>query len=158
VGVIAAEMLRVGGATGDIEAQVDAALTSGQAYEKFIALIEAQGGSRAGFEGMRVPEKRVAARASRAGIVTAVNAIELGELARAAVDRHGSSAGIIVRARVGDAVRAGDALAELVGAGDDVAAIGAAFAVGERVAEHRPLLHAVIRDADLTVPSKTARG
>jgi thymidine phosphorylase len=87
-----------------------------------------------------------------------VNAIELGELARTAVDRHGSDAGIIVRARVGDAVRAGDLLAELVGAGDDVAAVAAAFTVGDRVAEHRPLLHAVIRDADLAVPSKTARG
>jgi thymidine phosphorylase len=138
--------------------QVDAALTSGQAYEKFIALIEAQGGTRVGLEGMRVPEKRVAARAPRDGRVTAVNAIELGELARTAVDRHGSDAGIIVRARVGDAVRAGDPLAELVGAGDDVAAVAAAFTVGDRVAEHRPLLHAVIRDADLAVPSKTARG
>jgi pyrimidine-nucleoside phosphorylase len=158
VRLIAAEMLRVGGATGDIEMQVDAALTSGQAYEKLIALIEAQGGSRAGLEGMRVPEKRVTARAPRDGRVTAVNAIELGELARAAVDRHGSSAGIIVRARVGDAVAAGDPLADLAGAGDDAAAVGSAFSVGDRAAEHRPLLHAVIRDADLAVPSKTARG
>jgi pyrimidine-nucleoside phosphorylase len=158
VRVIAAEMLRVGGATGDIEFQVDAALTSGQAYEKFIALIEAQGGSRAGLEGMRVPEKRVAARAPRDGNVTAVDAIELGDLVRATIHQHGSSAGIIVQARVGDAVRAGDPLAELVGAGDDVAAIGAAFTVGDRVAENRPLLHAVVRDADLAVPSKSARG
>lgn len=157
VRVIAAEMLRVGGATGDIAAQLDAALVSGQAYEKCIALIEAQGGSRAGFEGMRVPEKRVAARASRDGRVTAVNAIALGELARTAVERHGSGAGIIVRARVGDAVRAGDPLAELVGAGDDAGAIANAFAVGDRAAEHRPLVHAVIRDADLALPSKSAR-
>ena len=157
VRLIAAEMLRVGGATGDIEMQVAAALTSGHAYEKFIALIEAQGGSRAGLEGMRIPEKRVTARAPRDGRVTAVNAIALGELARAAVDWHGSGAGIIVRTRVGDAVRAGDPLAELVGAGDDGAAIASAFAIGDRVAEHRPLLHAVIRDADLALPSKTAR-
>ena len=155
---IAAEMLRVGGAPGDPAALVEAALTSGRAYEKFIALIEAQGGSRAGVEGMRVPERRVPAVAGRDGSVTAVDAIALGELARAAVERYGSAAGIIVRARVGDVVRAGDTLAELVGAGDDAGATAAAFTVAGRAAERRPLLHAVVRDADLAVPSKTARG
>ncbi|HEY5350678.1 MAG TPA: hypothetical protein VIJ64_13120, partial [Candidatus Lustribacter sp.] len=158
VRVIAAEMLRVGGASGDGAAQVDAALTSGAAYEKFIALIEAQGGSRAGVEGMRVPDKRVTARAARNGSVTLVNAIALGELARSAVDRHGPRAGIIVRVRVGDVVRAGETLAELVGAGDDAAAVGAAFTVSDRVVERRPLLHAIVRDTDLAVAPKTARG
>jgi pyrimidine-nucleoside phosphorylase len=158
VRVIAAEMLRVGGATGDVAAQVEAALASGHAYQKFVALIEAQGGTRAGLEGMRVPEKRVPFYATRDGNVTSVNAIALGELARAAVEGHGSSAGIIVRARVGDAVRAGDTLAELVGAGDNAAAVGAAFTVDDRVVERRPLLHLIVRDADLAVPSKTARG
>ncbi len=158
VRLVAAEMLRTGGASGDAVAQVDAALTSGRAYAKFIALIEAQGGSRAGVEGMRVPEKRVPAHAARDGSVTSVNAIALGELARAAVDRHGSSAGIIVRARVGDVVHAGDPLAELVGAGDDAAAVEAAFAIEDRVVERRPLLLATVRDADLVVSAKTARG
>jgi pyrimidine-nucleoside phosphorylase len=158
VRLIAAEMLRVGGASGDVMALVEEALASGRAYEKFIALIEAQGGSRAGVEGMRVPEHRVAVVAPRDGSVTFVNAIVLGELARAAVERYGSFAGIIVRARVGDVVRAGDTLAELVGAGDDASAVGLAFSVEDRAAERRPLLHAIVRDADLAVPSKTARG
>jgi pyrimidine-nucleoside phosphorylase len=158
VRLIAAEMLRVGGAPGDAGALVEAALTSGRAYEKFIALIEAQGGSRAGIEGMRVPEKRAPAYAARDGRVTFVNAIVLGESARAAVERYGPSAGIIVRARVGDVVRAGDTLAELVGAGEDAATVGAAFCVEDRAVERRPLLHAIVRDADLAVSSKTARG
>ena len=90
---------------------------------------------------MHVPNERIPVRATRDGRVMSVDAIALGELARAAIAGHGSSAGIIVRARVGDAVRAGDVLAELAGAGDDVAAIGAAFTVADRVAPHRPLLH-----------------
>jgi pyrimidine-nucleoside phosphorylase len=158
VRLIAAEMLRVGGITSEPEAKVDAALASGSAYEKFIALIEAQGGTCAGVEGMRVPEKRVAARAQRDGNVTVVNAVALGDLARAAVDGYGPSAGIIVHARVGDAVRAGDTLAELVGAGDDADVVGAAFSVEDRAAGHRPLIHALVRDADLTVSSNAPRG
>jgi pyrimidine-nucleoside phosphorylase len=156
VRLIAAEMLRVGGAAGDVTAQVDDALTSGRAYEKFIALIEAQGGSRAGVEGMRVPEKRALVQAAQEGCVTFVNAIALGELARLAVDRYGPSAGIIVRARVGDVLRTGDTLAELVGAGDDATAVGNAFSVDDRAVERRPLLHALVRDADLAVSSKGA--
>jgi pyrimidine-nucleoside phosphorylase len=158
VRLIAAEMLRVGGAAGEVTAQVDDALASGRAYETFIALIEAQGGSRAGVEGMRVPEKRVPVKAARDGRVTFVNAIALGELARTAVDRYGPSAGIIVRARVGDVVRAGETLAELVGAGDDATAVGHAFSVEDRAVERRALLHALVRDADLAVSSKGARG
>ena len=48
-------------------ARLDAALADGSAYEKFIEMLEAQGGTRAGIEGMRVPEKRVAVRAARDG-------------------------------------------------------------------------------------------
>ncbi len=153
VRLIAAEMLRVGGVVGDLDAQVDAALESGRAYAKFIALIEAQGGSRAGLEGMRVTGHRAPARADRSGSVGAVNAIALGDIARHAVGRHGPAAGIIVRARVGDTVQAGDILAELIDAGEDAGAVAAAFSVEERAAEHRPLFHAVVRDADLAVSS-----
>jgi pyrimidine-nucleoside phosphorylase len=158
VRLIAAEMLRVGGSSGDPDARIDGVLASGQAYEKFVALIEAQGGSRAGFEGMRVPGERIPVRAVHDGRVISVNATALGERARTAVEGHGSSAGIIVRARVGDAVHAGDVLAELVGAGDDTTSIAAAFAVEDRAAPHRSLLHAIVRDADLAVSSKAGRG
>ena len=158
VGLIAGEMIRVGGQPENVEARVAAALADGSAFAKFIEMLEAQGGTRAGIEGMLVPEKRVLARAGRDGTVTAVNAVALGERARAAVNGHGPFAGIIVRRRVGDAVAAGDTLAELVGADDDVREILAAFTVDDRAVERRPLLHAIVRDADLAVPSKAARG
>jgi pyrimidine-nucleoside phosphorylase len=158
VRLIAAEMLHVGGSPDDTAARIEAVLADGSAYEKFIAMLEAQGGTRAGIEGMRVPAKRVAAKASRDGSVAEVNAIALGELARSAVDGYGPFAGIIVRARVGDRVRSGDTVAELIGAGDDAAAVASTFVVEDRVVERRPLLSATIRDADLTVASNAARG
>ena len=132
-------------------------LEDGRAYEKFIAMLEAQGGTRAGVEAMRVPEKRIAARAQRDGYLTAVNAMALGELARDAVDTYGAFAGIIVRKRVGDPVLAGETLAELVGAGDDASPIRAAFVVEERAVAPRPLLDGVVRDADLAVASNAPR-
>jgi hypothetical protein len=54
-------------------------------------------------------------------------------------------------------VRTGDTLAELVGAGDDADAVAAAFSVEDRVAGHRPLLHAIVRDAELAL-SSNAKG
>jgi pyrimidine-nucleoside phosphorylase len=156
VRLVAAEMLRVGGSPDDASARIETALGDGSAYAKFIAMLEAQGGTRAGIEGMHVPAKRVAARAARDGRVADVNATALGELARDAVGAFGAFAGIIVRARVGDAVRAGDTLAELIGAGDDATPVAQAFAVEDRAVERRPLLSAVIRDADVAPTSNAA--
>jgi pyrimidine-nucleoside phosphorylase len=158
VRLIAAEMLHVGGAPDGGAARLDAALADGSAYAKFIEMLEAQGATRAGIEAMRAPEKRVLARAQRDGSVAEVNAIALGELARSAVDRYGAFAGIIVKKRIGDVVRAGDTLAELVGAGDDATAVQDAFAVEDRTIAKRPLLEAVVRDADLAVTSNSVRG
>jgi pyrimidine-nucleoside phosphorylase len=157
VRLIAAEMLHVGGAPDATPARLDAALADGSAYAKFIALLEAQGSTRAAIEGMRVPEKRVAALAQRDGTLAEVDATALGELARSAVDRYGAFAGIIVRKRIGDRVRAGDTLAELVGAGEDATAIRDAFAMEDRVVAKRPLLGAVVRDADLAAASNASR-
>jgi pyrimidine-nucleoside phosphorylase len=158
VRAIAGEMLRAGGSPDNVDARLDAALASGAAYERFVSLIEAQGGSRAAFEAMRPPAERTLARAVHDGYVAAVDAVAIGELARAAGDRNGPGAGIVVRARVGDAVRAGDVLAELIGAGDGVDALAEAFALAASPVERSPLVCDAIRDADLPVPSKAAQG
>ena len=158
---IAREMLHVAGTSNDARDRIDDALASGRAYETFVALVEAQGGSRAALEGLRVPASRAVARADRAGSVAAVDAVALGEVARRAVDRFGAAAGILVHARIGDRVRAGDALAELAGAGSDtaeVAEIARAFAVEDRTVERPPLLYGTLRDADLAPSSKAPRG
>jgi pyrimidine-nucleoside phosphorylase len=153
--LVATEMLAVGGmARDEAPARLQMALDGGAAYERLLALVEAQGGTRAGLEGLRVPDARVAARAARDGIVQAVDAVAIGERARAAVDAHGNAAGIIVRARIGDRVRAGDTLAELIGGGDDAAGLAAAFALGDAPVAARPLLAAAVRDADPVASSK----
>jgi pyrimidine-nucleoside phosphorylase len=147
--LVATEMLAVGGiARDEAPARIQMALDGGAAYERFIALVEAQGGTRAALDGLRVPEHRVAARAERDGIVQSVDAVAIGERARAAVEAHGSAAGIIVRARIGASVRRGDTLAELVGGGEDAAGLAAAFVLGEAPVPARPLLAATVRDAD----------
>jgi pyrimidine-nucleoside phosphorylase len=158
VGLVAAEMLQLGGSPDDAARRIDAALSDGAAYERFVVLIEAQGGTRAGLEALRVPAGRALARAPRDGWVAAVDALALGELARSAGERYGVAAGIVVRARVGDAVRAGDVLADVIGAGDEAAAAGAAFALDDRPVERPPVLCDVVRDADLAAPSNAGRG
>jgi pyrimidine-nucleoside phosphorylase len=149
VTLVATEMLAVGGMPRDeAPARVQMALDGGAAYERLIALIEAQGGSRAAFEAMRVPAIRVAARADRDGIVQSVDAVAIGDRARAAVDAYGSDAGVIVRARIGDRVRAGDTLAELIGGEEDVTGLTASFVLGDTPVASRPILAAAVRDAD----------
>jgi pyrimidine-nucleoside phosphorylase len=158
VRLVAAEMLRVGGKSADAETRVEHALASGAAYEKFVALIEAQGGTRAAFEALSPAPVTAVARAPHDGFVAAVDAVALGDAARDAGDAYGAGAGIEVRARVGDAVRAGDELAAFRGAGHDAGALGRAFTLVHEAVARPALLCDVIRDADLTVPSKAARG
>ena len=156
--LVATEMLVVGGlARGEAPARIRMALDGGGAYERFLALVEAQGGTRAGLETLQVPAARVAARAERDGVVQAVDAIAIGERARAAVAAHGSAAGIIVQARIGDRVRAGETLAELVGGESGGRDIAAAFAIGDAAVAIRPLLADAIRDADPVGSSKPVR-
>jgi thymidine phosphorylase len=157
--LVATEMLAVGGmARDEAPARLQMALDGGAAYERFVDLVDAQGGTRAGLEGLRVPAGARAARAARAGIVQAVDTVAIGERARAAVEAHGSAAGIIVRARIGDRVQAGDALAELIGGDDaDAAGLAAAFVLGDTPVERRPLLAATVRDADPVGSSNGAR-
>jgi thymidine phosphorylase len=141
-------MLAVGGmARDEAPARIRMALDGGAAYERLVDLVEAQGGTRAGLEAMRVPASRSAARAERDGIVQSVDAVAIGERARAAVDAHGVDAGIIVRVRIGDRVRAGETLADLVGGGD-ATGLAAAFRLDDAPVAPHPILAASVRDAD----------
>jgi len=147
--LVATEMLAVGGMPRDeAPARLQMALDGGGAYERFLALVEAQGGTQAALEAMRVPEDRVTARADRDGVVQAVDAVAIGERARAAVEGSGSHAGILVRVRIGDRVRAGEPLADLVGGDGDAAGLADAFTLGDGPVAARPLLAAAVRDAD----------
>jgi pyrimidine-nucleoside phosphorylase len=145
--VVAGEMLHVAGvAEADAAERLRGAL-AGAAYEKFVAMVEAQGGSRAALEGLRPAAARAPVRASRSGTLAAVDDVRLGMAARALVEAHGSAAGIVVRRRIGEAVTAGDVLAEIVGTTDGAPEIADAFAIADGPVAPSPLILARIRAA-----------
>lgn len=155
--IVAAEMLRVGGiAEAEIEPSIERALRSGAAYERLVALIEAQGGSRGTFEALAPvsPDTPVAAPAG--GYVQAIGPVAIGEAARDLVERGGPFAGIRIVAPVGARVAAGDPLASIAGPGADIARVSAAFTLGPDAPEARPLVSAFIRDATLAPSSNLA--
>ena len=145
---VAREMLAVAGVAGDAaEPRLLDALQSGAAYERFVRLVEAQGGSRAALDGIAAHPQRETATAPRDGVVVAIDAVAIGELARDLTARDGPFAGIRIVARVGTPVHAGDVLAECAGPSVDTAAVVRAFAIGERAPAARPLLATIVRDA-----------
>lgn len=153
--LVASEMLRVGG-IDDPEPQLRRALEGGAAYERFIAMIEAQGGTRVALEAMQLPAERTPVLAERDGYVTAIDTIGLGRAARDLVERYGPQAGILIRARLGTAVRRGDALAEIAGTAS-WAAPAPFFTLTDAPAEPAPILCALVRDAEGTRLSKRTR-
>jgi len=145
---VAHEMLRVGGIPeGEIEPRALDALQSGAAYERFALLVEAQGGGREALDRIAAHPHRATAAAPRDGVVTAIDAAAIGELAREAVAADGPFAGIRLVARVGTPVRAGDVLAECAGPSLEPQAVAAAFALGAHAPPPRKLVAAVVRDA-----------
>ena len=109
-------------------------------------LIEAQGGTRAALERIAVDPRRATATAPRGGVVTAIDTVAIGELARRLVATGGPFAGIRVAARVGTPVEAGEVLADVAGTGVDPAEVARAFTVGT-----------IVRDARQAVPSNVVR-
>jgi pyrimidine-nucleoside phosphorylase len=121
------------------------ALESGAAWLRFLAMVEAQGGDRGSVErpdGLPRAPVRALVKVGRAGRVTAIDTFVLGKLVvaigggrRAKEDAVDPRVGLLVRARLGDAVRAGDVLAEIHLAADDPAAVARAagcFTIGDQ--------------------------
>jgi pyrimidine-nucleoside phosphorylase len=151
---VAHEMLEVAGvAPAEIEPRLLDALQSGAAYERFVRLVEAQGGTREALDAIAPHPHRVSATATRSGVVAAIDAVAIGELARELTVADGPFAGIRILARVGTPVRAGDTLAECAGVAVDPAAVVRAFSVADHAPPPRPLLETVVRDAE---PAKSA--
>jgi pyrimidine-nucleoside phosphorylase len=156
--IVAQEMLRVGGVPeAEIEPRLDAALRGGAAYERFVALVEAQGGRRATFEAMAAARPAAPVPAAGAGYVEAIDPVAIGEAARELVARHGPFAGVRIAAPVGTRVAAGEPLAFVAGGTDAGGAIAAAFSLGCEPPAKRALVDAVIRDAS-TAPSSNPSG
>jgi pyrimidine-nucleoside phosphorylase len=154
---IAHEMLRVGGVAEEaIAGRTLDALASGAAYEKFVQMIEAQGGTRAALEAIAPHPSRVSAVAVQDGFVTAIDAVAIGELARELTVADGPFAGIRIVARTGTPVRRGEVLAEIAGTHVSADAVTRAFRIEEHAAVARPLVDTIVRDAAVAVSAKRA--
>lgn len=146
---VAREMLAVAGVAAErVEPQLLDALQSGAAYERFARLVEAQGGSRGALDRIAAHPHRVTAVSGRDGVVAAIDAVAIGELARELTVSDGPFAGIRIVARVGTVVRAGDVLAECAGTAIDSGAVTRAFTVADAAPPPRPVLTTVVRDAE----------
>jgi len=145
---LAAIMLRGAGAAPDLaqaRTAAERALDSGQAWERFVAMVEAQGGNGASLEkGGSLPEAPacVPVQAARSGALAAIDTFTLGELVvamgggrRAKDDVVDPRVGLLVRARLGAAIGEGQVLAELhTAAADEGLArrIAACFRIEDR--------------------------
>jgi pyrimidine-nucleoside phosphorylase len=104
------------------------AIWSGRAYEKFLQLVNAQGGDAQAIERFRdtpPPRHSEEIRAPRAGVISGFRTREIGVLAAEmgagrmrADDVLDMRAGMTLRKKLGDAVAAGDVIAEVY-AGDE---------------------------------------
>jgi pyrimidine-nucleoside phosphorylase len=138
-------MLRASGFAGDPAAALAEALASGRAAATFDAMLAAQGARPGGLGALEPHPDLATVRAERGGFVASLDAVALGECARDLVRASGPSAGIVLAAHAGDAVRAGDPLARVYG-GDAAAAaaVARAFAVAPERREPRPLVYGEI--------------
>lgn len=135
---IAEAMLQSSGVT-DSRTLALRSLEDGRAYEKFVAMIEAQGSTRRALEEMSPHPDRRTIVSTSAGFVASIDAVLLGNVARHVSERE-SQAGMRLRVRIGDPVEAGEVLAETYGS-FDVESIRRAFHVGEHAPPVRPLVH-----------------
>jgi pyrimidine-nucleoside phosphorylase len=161
--LLGAEMLVRGGISADTEIareRLAAAVSSGAAMEKFIEVVQAQGGDPSAIhDPSRLPTARHehVLAAPRQGVVTRCDARDIGVAAtRLGAGRETKESvidpavGITVEAKMGDRVAEGDCLARLhYNDADRVAEVTAlverAFEVGEGPVDAPPLLHEEVR-------------
>jgi pyrimidine-nucleoside phosphorylase len=146
--------------TGQARGQLLAALKRGDGLRKFAQMIEAQGGNPDVVDRPDLlPQAREARMvlAARGGYVTRMHTDRIGSAARALGAGRGRvedaiepAAGILMKKRLGDRAREGEALLELrITEGSDVARalalIDGAVEIGDAPVKRPPLIHAVIQ-------------
>ncbi len=92
---------------------IDHALDSGKAYQKFLDIVEAQGGDLKLVAEAKLfrPQHSTNFVADREGYVSKINSKFLGDLIRTLCsDNHDNHIGIALRVKIGDYVRAGDVI------------------------------------------------
>ena len=152
--LLGVEMLELAGASGG-RARLERALADGSALRRFAELVDAQGGDpRVVDEPARLPQPRYRrdVRAERSGMLSALDAglvglaaVELGAGRARKEDAVDPAAGLLLRKRLGDPVRAGETLVELHAASEERLDAGAArfrqaVAIADAAPPDRPLL------------------
>ncbi len=157
--VLGAEMLRLAGLAGEGRARLEQLLDDGSARERFLAMVEAQGGDagRVDRGGLPRAASRTSVTAATDGYIAAIDCRALGLAAialRAGRDTLDDvidpTAGLIVDKRLGDEVRTGEEWLSLHhGAGADVDRalnlVHAALTISDDPLEAPPLIHEHIR-------------
>ena len=160
--LLSGTMVWLGGKAGTVQEGMDAcrgAVNDGSAYRKLLQIVQAQGGNAVAVEELNAyapAPHQVTISASADGWITSIDALELGLTGillgagrRAITDRIDPVAGMILRKKRGDAVRAGDPLV-VVMASDHAALdaatprIHSAFAIGSDRPKNEPLVLATI--------------
>ncbi|MDQ6780420.1 MAG: thymidine phosphorylase [Candidatus Eremiobacteraeota bacterium] len=114
VSLAAASQPHPGAAAGGfVHARVRAALREGTAYDRFAAMVQAQGGDIHRFHAERSPSFEIAA--SAAGFVEGIDGRTLGAWIAARKKDHGAGAGLKLLKRRGDAVATGERLMQVFG-------------------------------------------
>jgi pyrimidine-nucleoside phosphorylase/thymidine phosphorylase len=144
--VLAGQVLRSAGLPGD-EERVARALDDGSAYQRFELWIEAQGGDPSTVTDLPLAPDQELVRAQRSGTVSAVEARAVGRAAGllgGGRSRKGDAldhgVGVLLHAKVGDTVSAGEALATVYHRG------------GRGLAAAREALEGALEVADSAVP------
>ena len=152
--LLGVEMLALAGASGG-RARLERALADGSALRRFAELVDAQGGDpRVVDEPARLPQPRCRrdVRAERSGMLSVLDAglvglaaVELGAGRARKEDAVDPAAGLLLRKRPGDPVRAGEALVELHAASEERLDAGEArfrqaVAIADAAPPDRPLL------------------
>jgi pyrimidine-nucleoside phosphorylase len=138
---VALEMLELGAFAGDARAALERTLANGAAFERFEAMLAAQGAEPGALQRLAPHPHTTPVAAERSGFVVSIDATALGELARDLVERDGDGAGLEVRVRTGDAVAPGRTLAVVYGTLEADSRVGAAFEIASEPPAPRPLVY-----------------
>ncbi len=148
---LAAEMLRMAQIADSAEQgaeQARAALADGSAWDRFVQLVEVQGGDVRTLEdpdARQAQSPAIVVEAQRSGVVTDIDARKIGDLTvalgagrRAKEDDVDPLAGVVLHASIGDRVEAGQPLATLYSHLDETEAFSRALRASVEVGDQVP--------------------
>jgi len=125
----------------DPDGAVASVLQSGAGYTRLERMLAAQGAHPEALDALAPFSQRRIVAAPRTGFLSVIDAPALGEAARDLEDRNGPSAGIIIVARTGASLRAGEPLAIVRGTPEQDKEILAAFSIADEPPPPRPLIY-----------------